>query len=173
MKLSHYIFCVIVIVVGAFCFMNILDTFSIKSGEYGTAVNIITKNNYDEVSRYDYGSLSFDTKDNVNYENKSSFIPTKFNGKENRYILLFNDNLVTNLEVSSGSISGEFTKNYYDTNGELITTSNLKILVEFLETEVRVTMLITNTNDSVSYLSTYTNINGAVLKVVKSGVTNE
>ncbi len=151
MKLSQYIFCVIVIVVGAFCFMNILETLSIKSGEYEYAVNIIIKKNYNEVSRYDYCSLSFDTEDNVNYENKSSFVPTKFNGKENKYILLFNNYLVINLEISSVSISGDFIKNYYDINGELITTSNLKILVEFLETEVRVIMLITNTNDIVYF----------------------
>ena len=173
MKLRHYIFCVVVIIVGVFCFINMYEMFSVSSGEYGSAINIVTKNEYNEVSTFDFGSLSFDTNDNVKFTNISTFVPTEFNGKENEYILLFNDNLVTNLVVTSGSISGDFIRNFYDTNGEIITTSNLKILVEFLETEIRTTLNITNENDSVSYLSTYANINGAVLKVVKRGNINE
>lgn len=169
MKWYHYIICFVLIFIGVFCTMELVKLFNVKSAEYGTVITIETKNDYTEVSRFDYGSLSFDTEDYVNFTNISTFSPTEFNGKENDYTILVNGNPTNNLVVNAGKISGDFSMTFYDLNGDVATVSDLHILIEYYASGTKVTLTIQNNNDSVSYFTTYTNINGAVIKVVQRG----
>jgi len=169
MKWYHYILCFALIVVGIFSTMELVELFNVKSMEYGTVITIETKNDYAEISKFDYGSLSFDTEDYSNFSNVSTFEPNTFDGKSNDYTILFNGNPTSNVIVNAGKISGDLTMCFYDLNGNVATTSNLHILIEYYASGTKVTLTMTNTNNSVSYFSTYTNINGAVIKVVQRG----
>lgn len=169
MKWYHYLLCFILIFIGIFSTIELVKLFNVKSAEYGTVITIETKNEYTEISKFDYGSLLFDTEDYVNYSNVSTFSPQDFNGRENNYTILVNGNPTSNVIVNAGKITGDLTLSFYDLEGEVVSNANLHILIEYYASGTKVTLTIQNDNDSVSYLSTYTNINGAVIKVVQRG----
>ncbi|MBQ8451588.1 MAG: hypothetical protein IJ538_02300 [Clostridia bacterium] len=149
--------------------MELVKLFNVKSAEYGTVITIETKNDYTEVSKFDYGSLSFDTEDYVHFTNVSTFAPQDFNGKQNDYTILVNGQPTNNIIVNAGKISGDLTLAFYNLNGDVASTAELHILIEYYASGTKVTLTTQNSNDSVSYLTTYTNINGAVIKVVQRG----
>lgn len=169
MKWYHYIICFVLIFVGIFSTMELVKLFNVKSAEYGTVITIETKNDYTEVSKFDYGSLSFDTEDYQNFTNISTFAPQDFNGKQNDYTILVNGNPTSNVIVNAGKISGDLTLTFYGLNGDAVSTAELHILIEYYASGTKVTLTLQNSNDSVAYFTTYTNINGAVIKVVQRG----
>lgn len=169
MRWYHYILCFILIFIGIFSTIELVKLFNVKSAEYGTVITIETKNDYTEISKFDYGSLSFDTEDYVNYTNVSTFSPQEFNGRENNYTILVNGNPTSNVIINAGKITGDLTLSFYDLDGEVASIADLHILIEYYASGTKVTLTIQNFNDSVSYLTTYTNINGAVIKVVQRG----
>ena len=167
MKWYYYLICFILIIVGVFSTMELVKLFNIKSAEYGTVITIETKNEYTEISKFDYGSLSFDTEDYVNFSNVSTFVSQDFDGNENDYTILVNGNPTSNVVVNAGKITGSLVLTFYDLNGNVISIAELHILIEYYASGTKVTLTIQNNNDSVSYFTTYTNINGAVIKVVQ------
>ena len=169
MKWYHYLICFVLIIVGIFSSIELVKLFNVKSAEYGTVITIETKNDYTEISKFDYGSLSFDTEDYTNYTNVSTFAPAEFNGKSNNYTILFNGQPTGNVVVNAGKISGDLTMCFYDLNGDVASTSDLHILIEYYASGTKVTLSMANEDDSVAYFTTYTNINGAVVKVVQRG----
>ena len=169
MKWYHYIICFVLIFIGIFSTMELVKLFNVKSAEYGTVITIETKNDYTEVSKFDYGSLSFDTEDYQNFTNISTFAPQDFNGKQNDYTILVNGNPTSNVIVNAGKISGDLTLTFYGLNGDAVSTAELHILIEYYASGTKVTLTLQNSNDSVAYFTTYTNINGAVIKVVQRG----
>lgn len=167
MKWYYYIICFVLIFVGIFSTIELLKIFNIKSAEYGTVITIETKNNYIEISKFDYGSLSFDTEDYINFTNISTFAPSDFDGKSNDYTILFNGQPVSNVVVNAGKISGNLIMYFRDLNGEIVSTSDLYILIEYYASCTKVTLSMVNMNDGIAYFTTYTNINGAIIKVVQ------
>ena len=152
-----------------FSTIELVKLFNVKSAEYGTAITIETKNDYTEISKFDYGSLSFDTNDYSTFTNVETFAPMDFNGSNNDYIILVNGNPTSNVIINAGKISGDLIMDFYNLDGQVATTATLHILVEYYASGTKVTLTITNTNDSVAYFSSYTNIHGAVIKVVQRG----
>ncbi len=169
MKWWHYLICAVLIVVGIFSSIELIEIFNVSSKEYGTAITIETKNDYEEISKFDFGSLSFDTEDYVNYTNVSTYAPIAFDGSNEDYLILFNGQPANNIVLNSGKISGSVSIAFYDLNGDVVSVADLNVIVEYYASGTKVTLSIENVNNSVSYLTTYTNINGAVLKVVKRG----
>lgn len=167
MKWWQYFICFILIAVGVFSSVELIKIFNVKSQEYGTAITIETMNNYKEISRFDYGVIAFDTEDYEKYSNITVFEPENFNGQNKDYVILFNDNMLDNIVVSNGKISGTLNLRFYDVDGNIITTSSLNFIIEYLSQGTRVTCTTTNSNQSVSYFNTYMELNGAVLKVVE------
>ena len=49
MKWYWYLICAVLIVVGIFSSIELVEMFNVSSKEYGTAITIETKNNYDEI----------------------------------------------------------------------------------------------------------------------------
>lgn len=76
---------------------------------------------------------------------------------------------VQNIEQTSGSISGDITFTFYDTDGLVITNAVLKINAVFYEGSTQILIEMENVDESVSYFLTYMNYNGAVLKVLTKG----
>lgn len=169
MKWYTYIICFILIIVGAFCTIELVDLFSVQSGEYGSVISYQTQENYEEFSKFDYGTIEFDTEDYSNYKNISTYGSQKFDGTKKDYTLFFNGQPLNNVVQNAGRINGDLSLKFYDLNGEEITTADIHFMVEYLASSTKVTTTITNTNNSVSYLNAYMEINGAVLQVVTKG----
>ena len=149
--------------------MNLVELFSIESKEYGTAITIETKNNYTEISRFDLGSIVFDSENYVDFEIIESYAPVEFNGDGKDYLLLFNDQPLNNVICTSGKISGELNIVFYDLDGVIVATSDVLVEVEYFAGETKLKLSSTNNADSMAYLTAYTNINGAVVRVVERG----
>lgn len=170
MKWYSYIICFVLIIVGAFCTVELVDLFSVKSGEYGSVITYQTHGDYEEFSKFDFGSIDLDTEDYTEYKNISTFGYQKFDGTTTDYELFFNGQPLNNVVQTAGRINGDLSLKFYDLNGDEITTANVHFMVEYLASATKVTTTITNTNNAVSYLNAYMEINGAVLQVYTKGV---
>lgn len=170
MKWYHYIICFILIVVGIFSTIELVDLFSVKSGEFGTAITFETKNDYKEISKFDLGSLLFTSNDQKNYSLSSKYAPAEFDGNKGDYSLLFNGQMANNVEVSAGTITGTFTITFYGVHGETLSTADFTVHVEYLASGTTVTVTAMADGDNLSYLLSYSNYNGAIIKVVDMGV---
>ena len=169
LKWYHYIICFFFIILGGFCCVNLFELFSVSSKEYGTAITVEKKNDYLEVSKFDLGTLILDSEDYVNFSYIGKFEPTDFNGQNDDYLILFNGSPLNNLECKSGKISGIMSISFFDLNGEKITTSELNISIEYYASGTTLSITSVNTDDSIAYLTAYTNINGVIIKVVSRG----
>lgn len=170
MKWYTYIICFVLIIVGVFCTIELVDLFSVKSGEYGSVISYQTQGYYEEFSKFDYGTIDFDTEDYTTYKNISTFGSQQFDGTKEDYTLFFNGQPLNNVVKTAGRINGDLSLKFYDLNGEEITTADIHFVVEYLASATKVTTTITNVDNSVSYLNAYMEINGAVLQVVTKGV---
>lgn len=170
MKWYSYLICFILIIVGAFCTVEMVNLFSVKSGEYGSIISYQTHGDYEEFSKFDFGSIDFETTDYKTYKDLSTFGFQKFDGTKEDYSLFFNGQPLNNVVQSAGRINGDLSIKFYDLNGKEITTANVHFLIEYLASTTKVTTTITNSNNSVSYLTAYMEINGAVLQVFMKGV---
>jgi len=169
LKWYHYIICGVLIILGLFCTMNLVELFSIESKEYGTAITIETKNDYTEISKFDLGSIVFDSEDYVEFELIESYAPIEFNGDGKDYIILFNEQPLNNIVCTSGKISGDLSIVFYDLDGIEVAVSDVFVEIEYFAGETKLKLTSTNNADSMAYLTAYTNINGAVIRVVDRG----
>ena len=170
MKWYYFVLCAILIAVGIFSTIELVEMFNVSSREYGTAITIEIKNDYDEIAKYDFGTIGFESDDYVNFSNVTTFTPQEFDGKDKDYILLFNDQPAVNTVVTNGKVVGDVNLVFYDLDGEKVSKAELHFVIEYFASQTKVTTTITNENDSVSYLETYMGINGAILKVVERSV---
>ena len=170
MKWYSYIICFVLIVVGSFCTIELVDLFSVKSGEYGSVISYQTHGDYEEFSKFDFGSINFDTDDYNSYKDISTFGAQNFDGTKQEYTLFFNGQPLNNVVQTAGRINGDLSLKFYDLNGDEITTANIHFMIEYLASATKVTTTITNTENAVSYLNAYMEINGAVLQVFSKGV---
>lgn len=167
MKWYHYLICFTLIIAGVFCTIKLVDIFNVKSAEYGNAITIETKNDYNQISKFDFGTLTFTSNDQTNYQMLETYAPQDFDGTAGDYTILFNGEQTNNVVVTNGKISATYTVKFYDLNGNEIVQANVDILIEYLASGTKVTLTTTNTNKSVDYLYTYSNVTGAVVKVVE------
>lgn len=164
-----YLLCGLIIVIGVFSSIKLVNMFNVKSKEYGTVLSIETKQNLNIEAKYDLGYLDFEDNENGLFIYEVSEIPIKFNGANKEYSILFNSEPVYDVKVFNGKIEGVLTLNFYNTDGTLITTSEVKILIEFLASETRIKFETKDIKKSNSYLYRYLDINGAQLKILTKG----
>ena len=167
MKWYHYLICAVLIVVGIFSTMNLVELFSVSSQEYGTVITIETKNNYNEVSKFDLGTFTLQPTSGNNYSETITLAPETFDGAGKDYLILFNGKPANNVDSKSGQISGDISLTFYDLEGKEITIANFNVAIQYYVTQTVITISMTNENDSVSYLSHHTNTTGAVISVVE------
>lgn len=170
MKWYTYIICAVLIIIGSFCTVELVNIFDVQSGEYGTVFVYETPYKYDEFSRFDFGRIDFDSQDYQKYQSITVHDSQEFDGTKNNYTLFFNDQPLNHVVQTAGRISGDLAIKFYDLDGQIITTADLNFVIEYQASNTKVTITITNVNDSVSYLNTYMEINGAILRVVNKAV---
>jgi len=170
LKWYHYLICAVLIILGLFCTMNLVELFSVESKEFGKAITIETKNDYVEISKFDLGSIVFDSEDYVNFELIETYAPTEFDGKNEDYLILFNGKPANNIDSKSGQISGDISMTFYDLEGNKVTTANFNVSIQYYVTQTVITISMVNENDSVSYLTHHANTSGVVISVVERSV---
>ena len=167
MKWYHYLICGVLIVIGIFSSINLVELFNVSSQEYGSVITIETQNNYNEVSKFDLGTFSLQPTSGNNYTETITLAPETFDGAGKDYLILFNGKPANNVDSKSGQISGDVSLTFYDLEGKEITTANFNVAIQYYVTQTVITISMTNENDSVSYLSHHTNTTGAVISVVE------
>lgn len=167
MKWYTYIICGILIIVGAFCTINLVDMFNVTSGEYGDYIIFEESNGYEEFSKFDFGYIDFvvDEEDETKYFEISTFAPQIFDGNEVEYTMFFNGQPLYNVVQSAGKIRGNHEIIFYNTDGQIITTANLEFFVEYFSGVTNVKTTLVDSEDSLPYLNKYMLFNGAVLTV--------
>lgn len=170
MKWYSYLICGLLILLGVFSLVRLTTIMKTESADYGTVITIETKNDYNEVSKFDLGHLDFTTSDKKTFSTMKTFAPEDFDGTSGNYALLFDGNVSNNTQVSNGSVRGTFDLAFYGVDGEELSIAKLNVEIIYTATETKVILSIDNVNDSVSYLNVYTELNGAVFKVVERSV---
>ena len=164
---AFYFITSILVIVGITSSIQLVDMFDDVSKEVGSAIHIEMEEDFESVSYFDYGIIDLQSNDYITYKNVQSFDSQKFDGTNRDYIILFNHMPCNNIVLNPGSISGVFVLNFYDVNGDVETTSELSILIEYLDKETKVSTSIVNTNNSVSYLNTFMELHGSIIEVVE------
>ena len=167
MKWYHYLICGVLIVLGIFSSINLVELFNVSSQEYGSVITIETQNNYNEVSKFDLGTFTLQPTSGNNYSEIITLAPETFDGAGKDYLILFNGKPANNIDSKSGQISGDVSLTFYDLEGKVITTANFNVAIQYYVTQTVITISMINENDSVSYLSHHTNTTGAVISVVE------
>lgn len=167
MKWYTYLICFLLIILGTFSLINLVDIWTRTSSVVGEPTTIETQNNYDLVCKYDLSTMIFDTEDYVNYISKNSKDHFDFDGTDGNYKLLVNDSLLSNVTVHAGKIEADYSRNFYDIDNSVITTVNLDIEINFYNDETLIVIKTTNVNNSQAYLVQYMATDGFILKVVK------
>lgn len=169
MKWYSYLICFILVLSGVFCTIGLVQIWSESSEVHGTVPPIEVQHGYDKVAKFNFEEMPFDSEDNLNYTFTSTEDVVDFDGAKNDYVLFFNDNLVSDVEIFSGKVVAHLTLKFYGTDGSVSSISNLNILIEFFDGNTVVTIKTKNENNSMAYLTQYVNVNGATLKVLLGG----
>lgn len=168
MKWHSYLICTVIIVIGAFCSIELAQMLGVKSLDIGTPI-VIEKDNHDELCKYDLSDLKFETEENSTsyYIYSDSFDAVEYDSRFNDYELLINGKRVSNVKYLPGAITSLIVTNYYDYNNELIATSELNITITFKASQTLVELKSYNDAiNNISYLQKYIDINGFVLQIV-------
>lgn len=167
MKWYNYLICFLLIILGTFSCIKLVDIWTRTSSVVGEPTTIETQNNYELVCKYDLGTMIFDTEDYQTYTSNNSYAHLDFDGTDGNYKLLVNDSLLSNVTVNAGKIEADYSRNFYDIDKTVITTVNLEIEINFYNDETQIVIKTKNVNNSQAYLMQYMATDGFILKVVK------
>lgn len=169
MKWYWYLICIALIIAGTLSSIELYDMFNVQSKEYGNALVLETKKDYNEISKFDLISLEMESTDNLNYTFTKTFSAENFNGKDKNYVLMFNNREIDTI-TSNGSVSGTLRLNFYGVNNELLSIANVQFEINYYATYTQVVVTMRNNNNSLSYFSTLGVIEGAILSVIDKEV---
>jgi hypothetical protein len=168
MKWYTYLICAVLIVVGIFCGLRLYELMTRESYINGS-INI---QNRFSMESFGYSNTGiefyhdiYDASDGYSYE--IDLLKTDdFDGIRNNYEITLNGYILTDMQISSGSVSAKAYLDFYDTDGEVVCSSLLNISIKFLSDKT--TLTLTTTGDrNASFLTQYFKDNGIRLKVTK------
>ena len=160
-----YLLMTVIIIVGIFCTAKLVKLFSVSSQEVGTA--IVTEKNKQADYRYDLGEIILENVDANTYAITYNLGAEAFDGRKQDFIVEINGEPITNLTVNAGSLEFEYILKFKGLKDEELTKSILHMRIEYLTSGTRINLNMIDTNNSVSYLSTYSTLNGFVVEVFK------
>lgn len=160
-----YLLMTVIIIVGIFCFANLIKLFNVSSQEVGTAIT--TEQNKQADYRYDLGEIILENVDTNTYSMVYNLGAETFDGRDEEFVVEINGEPITNLKVNAGSLEFDYILKFKGLHDEELTTSTLHMRIEYLTSGTRINLSMRNTNNSVSYLSSYSTLNGFVVEVFK------
>jgi hypothetical protein len=116
----------------------------------------------DVLFSHDFDDITFkvDTSTNIaTYEFLSS--PIDFNGENNDYIVYINNYILSNVDLTSGAISGTHTIKYYDVDKSVLATSTLNLA--FASYSKNLLFKITLPADDIGLLMRYLEVNDFIV----------
>lgn len=166
MKWYWYIICVILVLLGVFCgiqlykevkaesyvngSIDISNKFSQESFIYTNTSVVFYHDIYDETDTYIFEADCLKVDD--------------FNGLNNTYQVVLNDYILLESEINAGSIFTNVNLDFYDTYGEIIKSVDMQISIKFLSDKTQLTLATTG-NENASFLEQYFSNNGIRLYV--------
>ena len=166
MKWYWYIICVILVLLGVFCgiqlykevkaesyvngSIDISNKFSQESFKYTNTSVVFYHDIYDETDTYIFEADCLKVDD--------------FNGLTNTYQVVLNDYVLLGSEITAGSIFTNVNLDFYDTYGEIIKSVDMQISIKFLRDKTQLTLATTG-NENASFLEQYFSNNGIRLYV--------
>lgn len=160
-----YLLMAAIIIVGIFCTAKLVKLFSVSSQEVGTA--IVTEKNKQADYRYDLGEIILENIDANTYAITYNLGAEAFNGTDSEFLVEINGEPTTNLQVNAGSLEFDYILKFKGLNAEELTQSTLHMRIEYLTSGTRIKLSMKNINNSVSFLSSYSTLNGFVVEVYK------
>lgn len=163
-----YVLAFAIIVVAVFCGIQLYKEAKAESYVNGS---IDISNRFSQES-FNYSATSvvfyhdlYDETDTYTFEKDLLKVET-FDGAKKTYQVLLNDFVLLNCEINAGSVFANLNMDFYDTEGNVINSTNLNISVKFLSSKTTLT-LATNGKESASFLEQYFADNGIRLKIVE------
>lgn len=166
MKWYWYIICVILVLLGVFCgiqlyrevkaesyvngSIDISNKFSQESFKYTNTSVVFYHDIYNETDTYIFEADCLKVDD--------------FNGLTNTYQVVLNDYVLLGSEITAGSIFTNVNLDFYDTYGEIIKSVDMQISIKFLSDKTQLTLATTG-NENASFLEQYFSNNGIRLYV--------
>jgi len=168
MKWYTYLFCFILIVVGVFCGIELYK--EVKAESYVNGQIDISNKFSQESFNYSSTSVTFyhdlyDDTETYSFE-KDLLKVDDFNGLEKEYQVVLNDYILIGSEINAGSVFSTITMDFYDTEGNMIQETSMKISIQFLSNKTQLT-LVTTGEENARFLEQYFTDNGIRLKVME------
>lgn len=156
------------ILVGAFCGIELYKEIKAESYVNGS---IDISNQFSQES-FNYSSTSvvfyhdmYDDTNTYTFEIDLKRVES-FNGLEKEYRVTFNDYILVSADINAGSIFSDVAIDFYDTNGNIVCNSLMKVSIQFLSNKTQLTISTTG-NTNASFLEQYFSDNGIRLKVIE------
>ena len=174
MKWYTYLICFILIIVGAFCGVELYKEITAESYVNG---QIDISNKFSQES-FNYSSTSvvfyhdiYDETDIYTFETDLLKVED-FNGLKKEYQVVLNDYVLIDSDINAGAVFSAVNMDFYDVNGNLVCNGTLDISIKFLSSKTQLTLSITgNENytslEQSSFFEQYFADNGIRLKVIE------
>lgn len=166
MKWYWYIVCFICVALGVFCGIQLYR--EVKAESYINGSIDISNRFSQESFKYSSTSVVFyhdlyDDTDIYTFE-KDLLKVDDFNGKEKTYQVVLNDYILLGSEINAGSVFATIDLDFYNTDGNLIDSANMKISIKFLSNKTQLTLATTG-SENAQFLEQYFADNGIRLLV--------
>jgi len=167
-KIGYYIICFLLIASIVPCSLYLYNDISATSKTFGT---LKTYDIYSDFNVYEY-----DISDAIFYRNnyatgyifsKEYPVASDFDGEQNRYNLLVNNQPCNYEIVTAGILYGENTLSFYDVYGAIIQEVTLNIQFTFYLSKINLEIeTLTNAN-GLSLLNEYTKFNSLKIRIIE------
>ena len=168
MKWYSYVICFILILVGAFCGIQLYREVKAESyinGSIDISNKFSQENfNYTSTSLIFYHDL-YDDTDTYKFEQDLLKVES-FNGQKKEYQVWLNDFILLDTEFNAGSIYSTVKMDFYDEYGSIINSAEMKISIKYLSSKTVLTLSTTG-QENASFLEQYFADNGIRLKVIE------
>jgi len=148
MKTQYKLICLCIFVLALFAGYDLYKVYSVESQVFGNVVLSKEEKVYEFAKTYSF----------IIFDNNLSFIdelpePYKFNGTRDDYQLLINGYPCLINQVYAGYISGVFSLDFYDIDGQLGASIEITVTVQFFHDKTRIIITTTNENNAISYFN--------------------
>lgn len=165
LKILGRIFCVIVIILGAFSTAWLIDTFTAESYQYGTTGEV-SSNLIFIISTETMVFPGDDSKIEKQFESIYQ-VNSEFDTSKYSYEFTMNGEPVANTKIDNGQILLEMSTTFLNTTGEDILSDTLKLQLDFFSDKTRM-IIETQNKEAVPYWNAFFNSYGFDLRVYKT-----
>lgn len=164
MKWYGYLICAILVVVGSFAILDIVQKFSQKSYEIGTLDT--TAKYYDNVFNMSLGIIPFTLQNGVYVYSDKLQAVDDFNGNTHSYLTKINGNIVKNT-ARNATLEINMPMNFVSTNGHFSDSIPLQINIIFYDSYTQVSFACETTSQNMQYMLQYLYSYGFKLDVME------